>query len=102
MARVQLKERLAALRSGTRWWPAEIMLRGLGLLLLACCWRVALVAHRMATTPALHEASIGELAVSAVVILLLCSGLTLALVGQGLFRDVPLPPHFTRLPDSKP
>lgn len=101
MARTKLAERLAALREGKRWWPAEFVLRGAGLLLLAAGWRLALVVHRMATTPAPHEAGIAELAVSALVVFLLCGGLTLAFVGPGLFRQVPLPPHFARRTDSK-
>lgn len=102
MARIKLAEGLSALREGKRWWPAELVLRALGLLLLAGCWRLALVAHRTATTPVPHEAGIAELAVSAGVVLLLCSGVTLTFLGPGLFRDVPLPPHFARRTDSRP
>lgn len=100
MAQETLSQRLADLRTGRRWWPAEIGMRGLGLLLLAGCWRLALVAHRMATTPAPHTAGLTELAVCTAVVLLLCGGLTLTFVGPGLFRDVPLPPHFTRNRDT--
>ncbi|SFF92179.1 hypothetical protein SAMN05518801_103203 [Novosphingobium sp. CF614] len=102
MVRTQLSGRFAALRAGRRWWPAEIALRGLGLSLLAACWRLALAAHRMATTPAPHSASIAELAVCTGVVFLLCGGLALAFVGPGLFLDIPLPPHFTRPTDFKP
>lgn len=96
MVRTRLTEGLAALRAGRRWWPAEIVLRGAGLLLFMGCWRLALVAHRMATTPAPYPAGIGALAVSAAIVILLCGGLMLTFVGPVLFLEIPLPPHFTR------
>lgn len=97
-----LRHRLAALGEGRRWWPAEIALRGLGVLLLAAFWRVAQLVHRLTTTPPPHPASLGELGLCAASVVLLCGGLTLGGVGPGLFRHVPLPPHFTRYPDSRP
>lgn len=97
-----LPHRLAALREGERWWVAEIVLRGLGLLLLVAFWRLAQFVHRLTTAPPPHPASLGELGLCAASVILLCSGLTLAGVGPGLFRRVPLPPHFTRYPDRKP
>lgn len=101
MVRITLSQRLAGLRAGRRWWPAEIAIRGLGLLFLAACWRLAEVAHRMATTPSPHPAGLAELAVCAAVVVLLCGGLTLTFAGPRLFADVPLPPHFTRRTDTK-
>lgn len=101
MARINLAKGLAALRAGRRWWPAEIILRGAGALLLAGFWHLALVAHRMATTPAPHQAGLSELALCAGAVLLLCGGLVLTFAGPILFLDVPLPPHFTRNRDSQ-
>ena len=101
MARATLSQRFFALRAGRRWWPAEIGVRGLGLLLLAACWHVALIARRLAITPAFHPADLAELALCAAVVLLLCAGTTLTFAGPWLFRDVPLPPHFTRRTDTK-
>lgn len=96
MTRIKLTEGLARLRAGRRWWPAEIVLRAFGSLLLAGFWRLALVEHRMATTPVPHQASAGDLGICAVMVFLLCAGLTLTFAGPVLFLDVPLPPHFTR------
>lgn len=92
---------LSALHAGRRCWPVEIVLRGIGLLFLAGCWRLTLTAHRMATAPAPHPARFADLAVCAGIVMLFCSGLALAFVGAGLFRDVPLPPHFTRGTDFR-
>lgn len=92
---------LSDLHAGRRCWPVEIVLRGIGLLFLAGSWRLTLTAHRMATAPALHPAHFADLAVCAAAVLMLCSGLALAFVGAGLFRDVPLPPHFTRGTDFR-
>jgi glucose dehydrogenase len=94
MARINLAEGYSALRAGTRWWPAEIVLRGLGLLFLTGLWLLAPVAHRMATTPAPHPAGMADLAVCTVLVVLLCAGLTLTFAGPVLFLDIPLPPHF--------
>lgn len=102
MTRADLSQRLAALRSGQRWWPAEAGMRGLGLMLLGEFWRLTLVARSMAVTPAPHPAGAADLAVCTAIVFLLCSGLTLVLAGPGLFLDVPLPPHFTRPADFKP
>lgn len=96
MARIKLTEGLAASRAGRVWWPAEIVLRGLGLLFLTGDWRLALAAHRMATTPASHPAGMADLAVCAALVVLFCGGLTLVFAGPVLFLDIPLPPHFTR------
>ncbi|HKT84795.1 MAG TPA: hypothetical protein VJQ77_01770 [Novosphingobium sp.] len=96
MARIKLKQALAALHEGKRWWPAELVLRGAGLLLLTGSWHLALALRRMAAMPAPHEASIAELAVCAAIVFLLCGGLVLAFAGPVLFLDIPLPPHFTR------
>lgn len=92
----------AALRAGKRCWPAEIILRGFGLLLLTLCWRLSLMVHDLAITPPPHPASASELGLCALLVLALCGGLTLTGVGPGLLRDVPLPPHFTRYRDNKP
>lgn len=96
MTRIRLKNGLATLRAGKRWWTAEIVLRAFGMLFLAGCWRLTLIAHRMATMPMPHEATFARLAVCAAIVFLLCSGLTLTFVGPVLFLDIPLPPHFTR------
>lgn len=85
-----LHPRIAALRRGERWWPAEIALRGLGAALLYAGWRVALLARDMATQGPPHPAGAADLAVCAAVVVLLCTGLTLGFEGPGLLRDVPL------------
>lgn len=102
MSILRTSGKLEALRAGQHWWPAEIVLRGLGLLSLAGFGRLAAIVHRMAITPALHSPGLGELALCAGLVILLCGGLTLTCVGPGLFRRVPLPPHFTRYTDYTP
>lgn len=82
---------LNRLRRGERWWVAEVVLRATGFALLSGCYRLALLAHWMATTPAPHEATLGEFAVCAAIILSLTSGLALTLFGPGLFKEVPIP-----------
>jgi hypothetical protein len=99
MNRTKLSERLADLHAGRRSWLAEFGLRGAGLLFLAGFWRLAQLAHHMATTPSPHPAGIADLAVCAGVVFLFCGGLMLTFVGPGLFLDIPLPPHFTRPSD---
>lgn len=91
----EIARRLASLRRGERWWTAEIAVRGLGLALLGLGWRVARLAGRMATTPAPHPAHAADLAVCALLVVLLCAGIVLVLEGPGLLRDVPLPGYFT-------
>jgi len=97
-----LNNRLATLRKGQRWWAAEVVLRALGLLALVAFWRLAQFVHRLTAALPRHPASLWELALCAASVALLCSGLTLVGVGPGLFRHVPLPPHFTLYPDKKP
>ncbi|AXB75442.1 hypothetical protein [Novosphingobium sp. P6W] len=96
-----LRSKLASLRRGERWWPAEIVLRALGLALLAGCWRLAITAQRMAMQPAPHPASAADLAVCAGVVVLLCAGLMLGIEGPGLLRDVPLTDWFTHTRGSR-
>lgn len=102
MARLDLSEKLAALGAGERWWPAEVVLRAIGLLLLGGFGALALSIHRMVATPATHSASCSELALCTAAVILLCGGLTLTFAGPVLFRRVPLPPHFTRYRETKP
>ncbi|MDE8653443.1 hypothetical protein [Novosphingobium album (ex Liu et al. 2023)] len=102
MNRSALAARIARLRAGERWLPAEIAMRGLGLLLLFACWHMALLARHMALTPAPHPATPADLAACAAVLVLLTGGITLTMEGPGLLRDVPLPGHFTSTGKRKP
>lgn len=88
-----MSRHLERLRSGERWWAAEFVLRSLGLVLLRGCYKLALLAHRMTTTPPPHQATLGELAICAATFLALTGGLALTFFGAGLFQDVPIPPH---------
>lgn len=83
--------KLDRLRKGERCWPAELVLRGLGLAALAACWRAALLAHRLITTPPAHPPTVGEFAICAVTVLLLTTGIALTFEGAGLFLEVPFP-----------
>jgi len=94
MSRFPSPERLAALRAGKRWWPAEIGMRALGLLILFLAARVLLTEHRMAITPVLHAPTVADLGLCALFILLLSLGLALTVWGPRLAREVELPGHF--------
>ncbi len=94
MRRYLSPRRLAALRAGERWWPAEIAMRVVGLLSLVMAERVILTEHHMAITPVLHDPTPADLGLCALFILLLSLGLTLSLWGPRLFREIHLPGHF--------
>ena len=82
---------LDRLRRGERWWGAELILRLLGLALLAGCLALARLAERWGRTPPVHQASPAAFAICLAVFALLAAGLGLLLEGPGLFRHVPLP-----------
>lgn len=86
-----MSRHLDRLRRGERWWAAEIVLRTLGVLLFGGCYKFALMAHRLITTPPPHPATPGEFAVCAATFFLLVSGLAFTVEGPGLFRHVPIP-----------
>ncbi|WP_395329259.1 hypothetical protein WBP06_14715 [Novosphingobium sp. BL-8H] len=94
MRRYLSPQRLAALRVGKRWWPAEVAMRVVGLLCLLAASRVILAEHRMAITPVLHDPTVADLGLCAVFIALLSLGLALALWGPRLFLEIDLPGHF--------
>ena len=91
-----LENRIAALRRGDRWLPAELTLRSLGAVLLYACWDLSTVEHRFAIAPDLHPARLADLGLCALIVALLSGGLVLALYGPGVLRDVPLPSYFTQ------
>lgn len=82
---------LDRLRSGRRWWAAELVLRFAGLGLLAGCWYFARVAYRSIVPPPAHPATLAEFAICAGLFGLLSAGLALTIEGPGLFRLVPIP-----------
>lgn len=84
---------LDRLRKGERCWPAELVLRGLGLAALTACWRAALFAHRLIVELPAHPPTAGEFAICAVTVLLLTTGIALTFEGAGLFLQVPFPPR---------
>lgn len=79
------------LRRGQRWWPAEFVLRGLGVVLLYVSGRLAMLVERMVVAPPLHEPTPSAFAVCAAAFVLLSGGLALTLVGPVLLRHVPVP-----------
>lgn len=79
------------LRKGERWWTAEVVLRGLGMLLLTACYRLGLIAHRWVKAPPPHHATFGEFAVCLAIAAFLTSGMALAMFGPKLFEHVPIP-----------
>jgi hypothetical protein len=84
---------LERLRSGRRWWLAEVVVRLAGAGLLAAFWRCARIAQHWIATPTPHGATPGEFGICAVAFALLTTGLALGLEGPGLFRLVPIPKH---------
>ncbi|WP_189619639.1 hypothetical protein [Novosphingobium colocasiae] len=79
---------LERLQQGRRWWTAEVVLRGIGLLLLASCYRLALFTHRVVALP--HHATPGDFALCLGIIASLTCGLALSLFGPRLLAEVPL------------
>ncbi|WP_310533462.1 hypothetical protein [Novosphingobium sp.] len=86
-----MSRNLDRLYRGERWWAAELVLRSLGIVLLAGSYRLGLIAHRMVTAPRLHQATMGELAVGLAIVACLTSGLALTMFGPKLFELVPIP-----------
>lgn len=88
-----MSRNLDRLRRGERWWPAEAVLRALGLLVLAASGRLALIAHRLLSASQPHQATAREFGLCLAIGLLLNLGLGLLLFGPKLFEHVPIPPH---------
>lgn len=86
-----MSRNLDRLRNGERWWAAEVILRSVGVVLLAACYRLGLLANRLVTTPPPHQATLGEFALCLAIVGCLTSGLALALFGPKLFEHVPIP-----------
>ena len=82
---------LDRLHQGERLWAAEAVLRSIGLMLLAGCHRLALLAQRLMGSPPNHPVTLPEFSLCAAIVVLLSSGLALTLEGPGLLRDVPIP-----------
>ena len=82
---------LNRLRRGERSWAAELVLRSLGLLLLAALYSLGTIAHRWTTTWPVHQATAAEFGLCLVMALLLGSGLALSMFGPRLFEHVPIP-----------
>ena len=79
------------LRRAERWWAAEIIMRLIGILVLGGGCKLALFAHQMTSTRPPHQATLGEFAICAVLVLALTSGLALTLFGPEVFNEVPTP-----------
>lgn len=84
---------LVRLKDGRRWWAAELVLRTAGLCLFALCGLAMRWCCRLANEPPPHQPTPFELAVAAIAMVCLSTGLALALEGPGLFRPTPLPPR---------
>ena len=86
-----MSRHLDRLRGGGRWWAAEFVLRIIGLALLGGCYKLGLLAHWTVNTPPPHQATLGEFVICTSIIFTLTSGLSLTLLGLGLFQEVPIP-----------
>ena len=87
-------ERIAALRRGERWWPAELASRLAGLAALALCARVILAERTSAMAPPFHPAHALDLLRCALALGLLVMANLLLFAGPALLREVPWPGHF--------
>jgi len=84
------------LESGERWWAAEIVLRALGLVLLALCLATSLWLYRSTHQPPLHEPYVMEWAGAAAIVMSWSAGGALLTVGPGLFERIELPARYVR------
>lgn len=86
-----MSRNLDRLRKGERWWATELAFRGVGVLLLAACYRLGGLAHRWVTALPHHRTTPGEFAVCLAMAASLTGGLALAMFGPKLFEHVPIP-----------
>ena len=97
-----MRQALQRLRSGERWWAADIAIRGVGVLLLGACAASADWLYRTDHRPPTHAS--GALEVAEALLIVLCWALGWAAVGegQGLFRLVELPGRYAHFdPNDK-
>ena len=80
------------LQRGKRYWPAELVLRAVGLVMLGFCALMVRIVYRMSNEPPPHYGTPLELVIAAVAVIALWAGLALTFAGPGLFRLVPKPP----------
>lgn len=88
-----MSRNLDRLRKGERWWVAEVVLRGVGIVLLSACYQLEIITHRWVTAPPPHQATPGEFGVCLAIEACLTSGLALTLFGPKMFEQVPAPKH---------
>lgn len=79
------------LGSGERWWAAEAVLRGFGLLLFGLCALAAIWLYRSANQPPPHDTEPAEFLAAFVTVQGWCLGTCFLAAGPGLFRLVPDP-----------
>ncbi len=91
MASNSQRSLLQRLHSGERWWAAEVVVRALGLALLAACYQAAITAHNIAPRSPMQQPTSAEFADCALAFVLLFVGLAFTFEGPRLFRLVPIP-----------
>ena len=79
------------LGTGERWWTAECVVRGAGMLLLAACILATLWLHRSVHRPPTHDANAREWLAAVTVVAGGCGGGVLTLAGPGLFERISAP-----------
>jgi hypothetical protein len=77
--------------TGERWWAAEIVVRAIGLLLLALCAGAAFWLYRSLHRPPPHPDGVLDFAAGALSVVCWWFGWAFALEGPALFKLVPLP-----------
>jgi hypothetical protein len=86
----RLREIVRKVESGERCWPAEIVLRGFGLALLALgAWAVSWLYRSF--NPAPHVAGLADDAAAVLAVLCWWFGWAFAILGPALFKRIPLP-----------
>jgi len=79
------------LRSGERWWAAEVAFRAGAVVFLGLAALCLIQLERSVDRPPAHEASLAEFAMSGAGVVLFSAGIACLIEGPGLFRLVPYP-----------
>jgi hypothetical protein len=89
----QVRDIIARLERGERYWPAELVFRPIGLALLCGCGALAQILRRQLGQLPAHGTTPAEFGVAALIVCCLWIGLSLTFVGPALLRRIPIPPR---------
>lgn len=83
-------------------WLRDLLLRGAGLCLLACCWLLMSWLFHSANLRQHHDPTFVECAAAATGFLCFSVGATLASLGDHIFDQVEISERWARRPDASP